>query len=99
MVGSPQEVTEKILAQHEIFGHSRFLAQMSVGTMPHGDVMRAIELLGTEVAPAVRAALGDGLASHAPSHSSRPAAPACCCTLGEACCGAPRGLSRRRERL
>jgi probable LLM family oxidoreductase len=57
VVGSPQEVTEKILAQHEIFGHSRFLAQMSVGTMPHGDVMRAIELLGTEVAPAVRAAV------------------------------------------
>ena len=30
---------------------------MSVGTLPHADVMRAIELLGTEVAPAVRAAL------------------------------------------
>ena len=44
-------------AQHEIFGHDRFLAQMSVGTMPHRDVMRAIELLGGEVAPAVRAAL------------------------------------------
>ncbi len=55
MVGSPQEVVEKILRQHEIFGHDRFLAQMSVGTMPHRDVMRAIELLGTEVAPAVRA--------------------------------------------
>jgi hypothetical protein len=30
---------------------------MSVGTLPHADVMRAIELLGTEVVPAVRAAL------------------------------------------
>jgi hypothetical protein len=48
-------VIEKILLQHEIFGHQRFLAQMSVGDLPHRDVMRAIELLGTEVAPAVRA--------------------------------------------
>lgn len=54
LVGSPQEVTEKILYQHEIFGHQRFLAQLSVGTMPHAKVMRAIELLGTVVAPAVR---------------------------------------------
>ncbi len=57
VVGSPQEVVEKILRQHEIFGHDRFLAQMSVGTMPHGEVMRALELYGGEVAPAVRAAL------------------------------------------
>ena len=55
VVGSPHEVVEKILQQHEIFGHDRFLAQMSVGTMAHRDVMRALELLGTEVAPAVRA--------------------------------------------
>lgn len=45
---------EKILFQHEIFGHDRFLGQISVGTMPHEKVMRAIELLGTEVTPAVR---------------------------------------------
>jgi alkanesulfonate monooxygenase SsuD/methylene tetrahydromethanopterin reductase-like flavin-dependent oxidoreductase (luciferase family) len=57
LVGSPQEVTEKILEQHEIFGHDRFLAQLSVGPMPHAELMRAIELLGTEVAPAVRAAV------------------------------------------
>ena len=57
-VGSPQEVVEKILFQHEIFGHQRFLAQLSIGPMPHDKVMRAIELLGTEVAPAVRKALG-----------------------------------------
>ncbi len=54
LVGSPQEVIEKILFQHEIFGHQRFLAQLSVGTMPHDKVMRAIELLGTKVAPVVR---------------------------------------------
>ncbi len=56
IVGSPAEVTEKILRQREIFGHDRVLLQMSVGTMPHEQVMRAIELLGTEVAPALRAA-------------------------------------------
>jgi probable LLM family oxidoreductase len=54
VVGSPHEVIEKILFQHEIFGHRRFLAQLSVGDLGHRDVLRAIELLGTEVAPAVR---------------------------------------------
>jgi len=54
-VGSPQQVIDKILAQHEIFGHQRFLMQI-VGTLPHESVLRSIELLGTEVAPAVRAA-------------------------------------------
>lgn len=56
LVGSPHEVAEKILHQHEIFGHDRFLIQLSVGTLPHDRIMRAIELLGTEVAPVVRAA-------------------------------------------
>jgi probable LLM family oxidoreductase len=55
VVGSPDEVVEKILFQHELFGHSRFLAQISVGDLPHARVLRAIELLGTEVAPKVRA--------------------------------------------
>lgn len=54
LVGSPQQVIDKILAQHEIFGHDRFLAQLGLGSMPHDGVMRAIELLGTEVAPVVR---------------------------------------------
>ena len=34
VVGSPDEVIEKILFQHELFGHDRFLAQMSVGNLP-----------------------------------------------------------------
>lgn len=59
-VGSPQEIVEKILHQHALFGHSRFLLQLTVGALPHEKVMRAIELLGTEVAPAVRKALGKG---------------------------------------
>ncbi len=53
-IGSPDEVIEKILIQHEIFKHQRFLLQVSVGTMPHEKVLRAIELLGTKVAPVVR---------------------------------------------
>jgi probable LLM family oxidoreductase len=53
-VGDPDEVAAKILAQHELFGHDRFLLQLTVGTMPHDKVLRAIELLGTEVAPRVR---------------------------------------------
>ena len=59
-VGSPQEVVEKILYQHEIFQHRRFLVQFSVGTLPHASIMRSIELFGTEVAPAVRKALCSG---------------------------------------
>jgi hypothetical protein len=58
IVGSPGEVTEKILFEHELFGHQRFLAQISVGPLPNAQVLRAVELLGTEVAPAVRKALG-----------------------------------------
>ena len=54
LVGSPQEVIDKILYEHQLFGHQRFLAQLTVGTMPHDKVMRAIELLGSEVAPVVR---------------------------------------------
>jgi probable LLM family oxidoreductase len=57
VVGSPEEVVEKILFQHELFDHQRFLAQISVGHLPHAKAMRAIELLGTEVVPAVRAEL------------------------------------------
>jgi probable LLM family oxidoreductase len=53
-VGNPEEVAEKILFQHEIFGHQRFLIQFSVGTLPHADLMRSIELFGTQVAPMVR---------------------------------------------
>jgi len=54
IVGSPQEVVEKIRFQRELFGNTRFLAQMSVGPMPHKGVLRSIELFGTEVAPALR---------------------------------------------
>src|SRR5690606_28186 len=56
-IGSPQEVVDKILAQHEYFKHDRFGLQLSVGTLPHDKVMKAIELYGTVVKPAVDKAL------------------------------------------
>ncbi|WP_291981363.1 LLM class flavin-dependent oxidoreductase [Luteitalea sp.] len=56
-VGSAAEVTDKILRQREILGFDRFLLHVSVGTLPHAQVMKAIELFGTQVAPAVRQAL------------------------------------------
>src|SRR5947209_2420497 len=52
--GSPGQVAEKILFEHELFGNSRYIAQMSVGAVAHHDVLRSIELFGTRVAPVVR---------------------------------------------
>jgi probable LLM family oxidoreductase len=57
-VGTPEDVVDKILFQHEIFGHDRFMIQFTVGGIPHEGILRSIELLGREVAPAVHAALG-----------------------------------------
>jgi probable LLM family oxidoreductase len=57
-VGSPEQVVEKILFQHEFFHHDRFLVQFSVGALPHKALMHSIELFGTKVASAVREALG-----------------------------------------
>jgi hypothetical protein len=58
VVGNPEEVVGKILLQHEFFGHDRFMAQISIGALPHDKAMRAIELFGTEVAPSVRKEIG-----------------------------------------
>jgi len=54
MAGSVQQVIDKILYEHELFGFTRFLAQASVGNVPHQLVMKSIELFGTKVAPVVR---------------------------------------------
>lgn len=58
VLGSPQEAIDKILAENEFFRMDRFGLQFSVGTLPHGAMLKAIELYGTRVAPAVRKALG-----------------------------------------
>jgi alkanesulfonate monooxygenase SsuD/methylene tetrahydromethanopterin reductase-like flavin-dependent oxidoreductase (luciferase family) len=59
LIGSPQELVDKILYEHELFANQRFLIQLTVGPTPHDKVMRAIELLGTRVAPVVRQAVGE----------------------------------------
>lgn len=53
-VGDSDTVAKKIIHLRKQVGITRFLLHVPVGTMPHDDVMRAIELLGTEVAPRVR---------------------------------------------
>lgn len=56
-VGSPQEIAEKILYEHELFGHQRFLAQIDIGGMPFAKVAQVIELLASDVLPQVNRAL------------------------------------------
>ncbi|MBX3053380.1 MAG: LLM class flavin-dependent oxidoreductase [Caldilineaceae bacterium] len=53
-IGNPDEIIEKILYQHNLFGHQRLMLQLGLGMIAHAKAMRAIELLGTVVAPAVR---------------------------------------------
>ncbi|MDB4871224.1 MAG: putative FMN-dependent luciferase-like monooxygenase family protein [Gemmatimonadales bacterium] len=66
LIGSPDEVAEKIVRHSEALGGvSRFTFQMNAGSLPHDKLMKAIELLGTRVAPALRkegaaVAAGDG---------------------------------------
>jgi probable LLM family oxidoreductase len=67
LVGTPQEVSAKILAHHGLFANDRFLGHISVGVLPHERAMRASELYASEVAPAVRAALAASVASAAPA--------------------------------
>lgn len=58
LVGDPETVAEKILRVNESLGSiSRITFQMSVAALPHAKLLHAIELLGTRVAPLVRAAL------------------------------------------
>ncbi|WP_426242147.1 LLM class flavin-dependent oxidoreductase [Nocardioides sp. LHG3406-4] len=56
--GDPVEIAERIIDLHQHLGHQRQFLQMDIGGMPHRDVLASIELLGTEVAPRVRAELG-----------------------------------------
>lgn len=54
MVGSVQQVIDKILYEHELFGNTRFMAQASIGNVPHALTMKSIELFGTKIAPVIR---------------------------------------------
>src|SRR6185437_2100432 len=54
MVGSVQQVIDKILYEHELFGNTRFFAQASVGNVPHAMTMKSIELFGDKIAPVIK---------------------------------------------
>lgn len=53
-IGSPQQIIEKILHQHEAFGHQRYIAQIDFGGMPFDKIRRNVELIGTEILPAIK---------------------------------------------
>jgi alkanesulfonate monooxygenase SsuD/methylene tetrahydromethanopterin reductase-like flavin-dependent oxidoreductase (luciferase family) len=57
LVGDPNEVAEKILFEHSLFRNDRFLMQIDMGSLPHGETLKAIELFAGKVAPQVRKAL------------------------------------------
>jgi len=54
MVGSPQQIVDKLMHQRELFGSERFLAHFDIGGLPYPKVAQTIELLATEVLPHVR---------------------------------------------
>jgi probable LLM family oxidoreductase len=58
-VGTPEQVAERIVDLQAVLGHDRQGFQMDLSSVPQEDCLRAIELLGTAVAPLVRAELGD----------------------------------------
>ncbi|MDT0321938.1 LLM class flavin-dependent oxidoreductase [Streptomyces millisiae] len=58
MAGSPQEIVDKLLTERELLGIDRFMGQVDFGGMPAPMVHGSIELLATEVAPAIREELG-----------------------------------------
>ncbi len=53
-IGSPQQIIEKILYQHELFGHQRYIGQMDFGGIPFDKLMKNVELIGTEILPAIK---------------------------------------------
>ncbi|ROO60561.1 alkanesulfonate monooxygenase SsuD/methylene tetrahydromethanopterin reductase-like flavin-dependent oxidoreductase (luciferase family) [Micromonospora sp. Llam0] len=57
LAGDPAQVAAKIVEQHRVLGQDRVLLQVDSGGLPFADVARTVELLGSDVVPAVRAAL------------------------------------------
>jgi len=77
LVGEPDEVVDKILRHSEALGGiSRFTFQMNASSLPHAKLMRATELLGTRVAPAVRGTVAAVSPSPGPSPTSGDGEPA-----------------------
>lgn len=53
-IGSPQQIIEKILYQHEVFGHQRYIAQMDFGGISFTNLKKNIDIIGTEILPAIK---------------------------------------------
>ncbi len=53
-IGSPQQIIEKILYQHEVYGHQRYIAQIDFGGVPFERLQKNLDLIGTEILPAIR---------------------------------------------
>ncbi|MDN4643020.1 LLM class flavin-dependent oxidoreductase [Arthrobacter sp. PsM3] len=58
LVGSPQQVIEKLLEIQATLGNSRYMAQIGLGGLPFAETARSIELLATEIMPAVNREIG-----------------------------------------
>ncbi|MBY0597982.1 LLM class flavin-dependent oxidoreductase [Bacillus bingmayongensis] len=54
MIGSPQQIIEKMLYQYELYGQQRFMAQIDFGGVPFGKIVKNIELIATEIMPAIK---------------------------------------------
>jgi alkanesulfonate monooxygenase SsuD/methylene tetrahydromethanopterin reductase-like flavin-dependent oxidoreductase (luciferase family) len=59
VVGSPAEVAEKILGQHDALSMDRFMGQVDLGGLPVPDALASIDRFASEVAPAIRRATSD----------------------------------------
>ncbi|MFD2627387.1 LLM class flavin-dependent oxidoreductase [Oceanobacillus kapialis] len=53
-IGSPEQIIEKMLYQHEMFGHQRYIAQMDFGGMPFDKLRKNIEIIGTKILPQIK---------------------------------------------
>jgi len=53
-IGSPQQIIEKILYQHEVFGHQRYIAQIDFGGVSFDRLKKNIELIGTQILPEIK---------------------------------------------
>ena len=54
MIGSPQQIIEKLLFQYELYGQQRFMAEIDFGGVPFDKIAKNIELIATEIMPAVK---------------------------------------------
>ena len=61
LVGSPQQIIDKLMYERELFAHDRFLGQVDIGGLPYAKVAKSIELLATQVLLAMRGPAPDGV--------------------------------------